>query len=375
MDNMEVFFFIRLFILIITILCGYKYSKCPSNKIFLLIPIILLSINEGLRFGRGTDYNIYYFNYIEIIKGYEVRSNEILFNLLCKLNNIIGFQYQGVIFIMSLILYVSAAFFLRRHISVIYLALPLFFLFTLEAENLMRWFTAFSFLLIGISYLEQKKLKLYLFYSFLSCLFHSGIIVVIPFFLLISFINKPIIKPLPACIIYLLIYFFFKTRFMLNFVSYMNIFSGMEQFSGYVNNADEWLTGTANYISQKPNIGTIIIDLIIMKLGYELLRLRKHLIYYYNLCIIGTILSPALYQIEILYRINLLFKLFQFIIVAYSISSFVLKKENFQINSILTLILVFNLIRIHIINILIKPYTPNSYLYIWDKMGREYLFI
>ena len=373
MDNMMIFFLLRVSVILIALMCGYWYCNDTSKKYFLIIPILLISINEGLRFGRGTDYNVYYFNYQDIISGYDVRSNELLFIVLCKLNDFLGLPYQGLVYFMSLILIVSGTFFLRNHQSIIPFALPLFMVFTIDAENLMRWFTAFSFLLIGVSYLEQNKIKRFVIFAVCAFLFHSGIIVVIPVFLLLHYIKKPLLKPLYSCIIYILIYLFFKTSFMLNFVQYMNVFSGMTQFAGYVENANEWLTGTANFEAQGLNIGIIIMDLIVIKIGYEILTYKPKLIYLYNLCIIGTILSPALTQIEILYRICILFKIFQFVIIAYAVYFFINNRCKSKVYYALTWIVILNLIRMHILNILIEPYTSNSYLYVWDKMGREIL--
>ena len=374
MDNMMIFFLLRISIILITLICGYWYCKDTSKKYFLMVPILLISLNEGLRFGRGTDYNVYYFNYQDIIHGYDVRSNEFLFTKLCELNDFLNLPYQGLVYFMSLILIVSGTLYLRNHKNIIPFALPLFMIFTIDAENLMRWFTAFSFLLIGVSYLEQDNVKRFVLFSVCAFLFHSGIIVIIPAYLLLYYIRRPLLRPLYSCIIYIAIYFFFKTSFMLEFVQYMNIFSGMTQFSGYVDNADEWLTGTANFEAQKLNIGTVIMDLIVINLGYKILDYKPKLIYVYNMCLIGTILSPALNQIEILYRICLLFKVFQFIIIAYSVCFFISNRCRPMIYSVLTWFVILNLIRVHILNILMEPYTSNSYLYVWDKMGREVLF-
>lgn len=373
MDNMLTFFLLRILVVSITLICGFQYSKDSSKKVFLIIPILIISLNEGLRFGRGTDYNVYFFNYHNIISDYDVRSNELLFVALCKLNDMLGLPYQGLVYFMSLILIVSGAFFLKNHKNIIPFALPLFMLFTIEAENLMRWFTAFSFLLIGISCLEQNNIKYFVVFSVCAFLFHSGIIVVIPIFLFLHYVRKPLLKPLFSCVIYIFIYLFFKTSFMLNFVQYMNVFSGMTQFAGYVENADEWLTGTANFVAQKLNIGIVVMDLIVIKIGYEMLIYKPKLTYLYNLCLIGTILSPALNQIEILYRLCLLFKLFQFVIIAYAVYFFICIRRKSTIYFIMTWIVILNLIRIHIFNILLSPYTSNSYLYVWDKMGREFL--
>ncbi len=366
MDNMLTFFLLRVLVVCITLICCFQYSKDTSKKVFLFAPILVISLNEGLRFGRGIDYNVYYFTYRDIISGFDVRANEPLFIALCKFNDFLGFPYQGLVYLMSLILIVSGVLYLRNHKSVILLALPLFMVFTFDAENLMRWFTAFSFLLIGVSYLEQDKVKKYILFVIIAFLFHSGIVVVAPIFFALHYVKKPLLNPLLSCGIYLFIYFFFKTRFMLNFVQYMNVFSGMTQFSGYVENADEWLTGTANFVAQKLNIGVVIMDLFIIIIGYKVLKYKPQLTYLYNLCLLGTVLSPALYQIEILYRICLLFKLFQFLIIAYAVYFFINLRRSSIVYVVLTWIIILNLIRIHVFNILIEPYTSNSYLYVWD---------
>lgn len=370
---MVIFFLARITVLAICIACGYQYNKTPSNKFWLVVPIVLISLNEGLRFGRGTDYNVYFFNYNDVINGYDIRSDDFLFIILCKLNDLIGLPYQGLVYMMSLILIVTGLVFLQNHKAIMAYAIPLFVLYTTDAENLMRWFTAFSFLLIGISYLERNKIREYFIFSVIAFLFHSGIIVVIPIFFAFHYIEKPILKPLVSCLIYLTIYFSFKTSFMLNFISYMNIFSGMGQFAGYVENADAWLTGTSNFESEGLTLMNVLMDLIIIRLGYKLQSTHSDLTYLYNISLLGTILSPALYQIEILYRIVLLFKLFQFIIIAYSIYYFISKAKVKGMDYIFTLLVVLNIFRVHIFNILIKPYDSNSYLYIWDSMGRNVL--
>ena len=61
MDTLFIYLLLKVTMLCSGFLCGYK---CYQKKKFLpciLMFILFFSINEGLRFGRGVDYNGYYF--------------------------------------------------------------------------------------------------------------------------------------------------------------------------------------------------------------------------------------------------------------------------------------------------------------------------
>lgn len=373
MEEITVFLFLRLSLIICFFFYGLQISKGQKYWVYMIPCILFFSLNEGLRFGRGADYNGYFFKYPDILSGRADQANEFLFQLFCKFNDFLGLPYQGLIFLMSLVLAISAAIFLKDHKKIIGFALPLFYLFSIEAENLMRWFLGFSFIFIGISYLNKGKYIPFLSLGFIACLFHNGLAMVIPIFLGVYFIKRPILYPLLAIGIYLGLYFLFSTEYMKGIASVISKLSVSDQYANYTENAEDWLTGTANYEAKGINIGVALTDILTICIGFNIIKYIPKLTYYFNLYLIGVVLSPAFYQIEILLRVCMLFKLFQFIILGYAFYVFLWRKKRMdKYSHIFTWIIFLNLIRIYVVNVFFIEDT-DAILYIWDSMGRNFL--
>lgn len=373
MEKIIIFLFLRLSLIICFFFLGIQTSKGRKYWPYMIPCILLFALNEGLRFGRGTDYNGYFFKYREILLDRADQANEFLFQAFCKFNDNLGLPYQGVVFLMSLLLVLSAVIFLKDHKKVIGFSLPLFYLFSIEAENLMRWFLGFSFIFVGISYLNKAKYVPFFLLGFIGCLFHNGLFLVIPIFYFIYFIKRPILYPVIAIGIYLGLFFLFSTEYMKSIASIISKVSISGQFEGYADNAEDWLTGTANYEAEGINIGIALTDILTIYIGYNIVKFIPRLTYYYNIYLIGVVLSPAFFQIEILLRVCLLFKLFQFIILGYAFYIFLWRKKRVDNYShILIWIIFFNIIRVYIINVFLITDT-DTILYIWDSKERDFL--
>lgn len=67
LNNYFTFFVLRLTVVLLGIIIGNKVAKVTPTKYWLSVfPFILIfSFNEGLRFGRGVDYNGYFFKYYD----------------------------------------------------------------------------------------------------------------------------------------------------------------------------------------------------------------------------------------------------------------------------------------------------------------------
>lgn len=116
-------FFLRLLVVIIGFTIGKRVSATTQKNYFLcVLPFILaFALNEGLRFGRGVDYNGYYFKYLSILDsetGDRIISDPV-FVTLCHLNDLIGLPYQGLVFIFSLILAISGVILLKDNKNVL----------------------------------------------------------------------------------------------------------------------------------------------------------------------------------------------------------------------------------------------------------------
>ena len=137
------FFLLQNTLLVIFIIVGFWCSKRKNVYPIIVIAILLYTIIEGLRFGRGIDYNLYYDVYDQIENSSLETNHEVLFISLCKLLIFLGIPYQGFILLCSFILITCGISFLKKHSEVLLYSLPLFFLVSLLAENLIRWFLGF----------------------------------------------------------------------------------------------------------------------------------------------------------------------------------------------------------------------------------------
>lgn len=358
------------------IICGYL---CSKNKRFFpyIIPFLLLfSINEGLRFGHGVDYNGYYFKYHDILQFGLKEPKEFLFVVYCKIIDFLGLNYQGFICSLSFVLISACIYSLRNLKHILPFALPLFCLYSIGAENLIRWWFSFSFLIIGISFIVENKYKLAIFFAIISCLLHTAMLVVICLMLLLYFlVKKAYTNVLLLWGIYIFIYIFFKPEYMEQVVPYLSLLQlgDSSQFAGYVQDANLWLTGTANYVAGDLSIMMALQDLMIIYIATFVVKNHRNTLFYYNLCLLGTLLYPAFFQIEILWRIADVFHLYQYLILSFALYDiFIVGKKYDMKVTISCIFVVFNLVRVHIINYFFT-FDENSILFIWDAAGRNYL--
>lgn len=378
-ETLLIYLLLKILMLVSAVVCGHMCLKHKRLIPFVLPFVLFFAINEGLRFGRGIDYNGYYFKYNDILKfGFE-EPKEFLFVIYCKIIDYLGLNYQGFICSLSIVLIVSCIYSLRKFKSILPFALPLFCLYSIGAENLIRWWFSFSFLMIGVSFAVEKQYKNAIIFAVISCLLHTAMLVVIIIMAFIYFFaKKAFTNVLFLWGIYMLIYGFFKPENMAQVVPYLNIlqFGDSSQFAGYVQNADRWLTGTANYIGGELSIIMAIQDLLVIYIATYVVKNHSRTLFYYYLCLFGTLLYPAFFQIEILWRIIDVFHLYQYVIIAYAMHDILVqntKKKDIKI-TICCILVALNLVRVHIINYFFS-YDENSILFIWDAAGRNYLNI
>lgn len=350
----------------------------------LLFSIIIFTLNEGLRFGRGIDYNLYVDKYKNIISGDEVF--EPLFTLMVKLFGSLNLPWQAFVVLMSFGVIYSGCKFLKSYRDKLYIILPLYAINVIIAENLMRWFLGFSFILIGMSFLitnssiiekQSPSYKKFIFFSFLGCLCHYGLIPIVFIILFISVQKKVLLPPYISIPIYFITLIAANNEILLGLAGIINLLPLGERMSSYQDNIEIWLTGGYASLDELPTArlsATILLTYLIYT-GYKLQKevKSKEYIFAYNLFLIGYITYPISQPIEIAFRYNTVFIIFQCIIFGYVIHYYLLKKK--VLNKLLFLIgwiIVLNYIRIYIIDMPLFT-NPNQVLYIWDANGRESL--
>lgn len=374
-----IFFLLRLSVVICGCLIGKKVSiRLHKNYLLCVLPfIIVFALNEGLRFGRGVDYNNYYYKYNSILEG-DTSNRTIsdpIFVAICHINDFWGLPYQGLVFILSLILAVSGIILLKKDKNVLQYAFPLFFLYSLPAENLMRWYLAYSFLLIAVYYYNNNNLKTALVFAVFAIGSHLAISLIVILLFLIKQIKRPLFNQYMSIGIYLFLWLFFSTDMMLGLVGYINNISFLsDYYIGYINNADVWLTGTGlGDKAQNFGIGLALPDILTIFLAYKVMQKYPNTIYYCNIFVVGTLLSSALMRIELGYRIAIVLKLFQCIVLAYAFKDYLFtNKRSEAMMKIVSWIIVLNIIRVYFLMIF-TDMGLDEVLYIWDSNGKSVL--
>ena len=351
--------------------------------------ILVYTLNEGLRYGRGIDYNLYGMSYEQLENTGE--SNwDISFQFIARALISLDIPWQGYVLIMSFVFIVSLLIFLNNYKELLPYALPLFALFSTGAvENMVRWYMGFSFILIGLSYLireENKNIKKFCIYSAIACTFHFALFLLPLLFYALSFLKKAVMPPMLTLCVYLGIAFFFQTDFMLQFIGMVNIVATMfdntsmmentaERIAHYGDDAQYWLTGgfagTAGSVF--PNIQELMFWYSLVYLGYKVIIFSNQLyLYAYNLFIIGFCLNPIANQIELVGRYDDPLLFFRAILLACIIEKVYIQKR-VVLNRLVMLLALFIFLNIGR-RIFVAPFKVNEekYLYIWDSDGKSY---
>lgn len=343
--------------------------------------ILAYTLNEGLRFGRGLDYNMggmayerfaYYGGDFDNYIGYAY-----LVKALVKFN----VPWQGCVMIMSCLFIVGLLFLMRSQKEVVSFALPLFVLVSsVTVENLFKWYMAFSFFMIGLSY-QMENLntlnKKYVFFSCFSILFHYAFLPVpFVFYFLIKF-DRPILTPIWSILLFFAIVFFFETSFMLHFADLINNASMLsDRFAGYADNMEEAFTKgfRGRETSPLPGVGELLFLICIVIFGYKCVKLMdQKYVYIYNLFLLGFLLKPITNQIPLLARYDHVLFFFRAVVFACVLQKiYKERKKIFNPNIVAVASLIFFLWLSAFVK---KPLTdiPERYLYVWNQGNLTYI--
>ena len=376
------YFLLKIIELVIFILYGRRISNtrtsCEYWK-FSIVPILTFSVVEGLRFGRMVDWNLYYFRYQQLGVNMSYLDYEPLFEFICNFLYQIGVPYYGFIFIQCLFLAISIFVLLENFRSFCTWCVPLILVCTTPNEMFIRWFLAFSFILLSINSFLKKRYIYSLIWFICSLLCHSGIIIIVMLIMLLWYLKK---YTLPT---WFSVGLLFMTTFVLslsdvmfvtNIISFLSPILGNWTPSNYLDNASSILEGTWGGVgimerSRIKNIGTFIAYAPVIFYGKSIMSKYKYGLVFYNLFVIGAIGSP-LFTVEIFNRIFSVC-LFFFCIVGGVYYTKILNRKWLSINFIiiLTLISLFFALVPHVWDAINRP--ADESLFIWDSNGRSYL--
>lgn len=335
--------------------------------------ILAYTLNEGLRFGRGIDYNLYWRGYDQLAAGWQ-SNKEPVFNFLQQLFISLDLPYQTLVIFMSFMFILGVLCLMRNYKSVLSFALPLFAIYSLvNVENMVRWYLAYSFILIGLSFLVYEKHLnwKYIFWCAIGCSIHLAIIP-IPFLFYILYLKKGVLlHPFISIPSFFLVYFLFDTKIMLNFADLLNVITSTTgAFESYSNKAEYWLTGGFEGIEKSGKIAALdlLYNFLLTIMGYKAVRqMGRNYIFAYNLFVIGMLIYPISLKIELVERYDRTFYFFRGVVLATVIYVYFIWKciSAYCIVLISTLLIYISSIR----SIIVAPFKTNEkfLLYVWDK--------
>lgn len=381
MDSSHIIYFVLSLLVMLVAFKNGKRLSCLNNvKILNFSPVIVAyTLFAGLRWGRGVDYNIYYYVYQEIGKGYN-EGWEPIFYAIVKGFSFIGFPWQIMVLFMSFLLILSFSLYLKQFNKQLYVILPLLVLNLIDAENLQRWYLAFSFFLI-CAYSWQSKFHnhkvIALLFLIASILTHYGFVMPIMIFIGLWVVCKKYnLSPHIICCVYLACVFSFKTDMMLYFEQYINMFNIGGRFSMYQANTSGWLTGEVNALDTSSNIASlskIVPNILLIYLGAYWMKTEKGLKYkyIYVIAVFSIVFSPIASQIELLYRVNSVLTIFKVIMIAILYDSY--RKRKLKKSIISALVLVVFVLKLY--TMVSYPLTCNKIdtYFIWDSQGKPTL--
>lgn len=354
---------------------GYQINKNSNTKKLFIFSVILYTLIEGLRYNRGIDYVIYKdrYTYIDSLSIWNSIEDP-MFIYFCQFLKKMGLGFQSFILICSSLVAIASIKILSTERKIMLYSMPLMVSFMFTAENLIRWYLAYSILLIGLYYLLKEKQKIFYLLSTIAVLMHAGFILYIPIVFLVFYFNKLILPPRISTLIYISIWIFFSTSFMLKFAEYLSFFSLFgERYVAYVDNIDVWLTGSNRNVTSI-GLSSAIRYLFPLFITYNYIKesSNKKLIFFYNMYTIGVVSYPMT-VIELVNRYNQCFIFFEVFIGSLALYIIFNLKQKSLPKILLALYYCYTILAVNFK----KPFEVESdtLLFIWDAVTPVQFFL
>ena len=204
-----------------------KKGKIPF-VINTVIPVLILIIFAGIRYGIGTDYKQYQILYENTINsnGYVIdfSSNEYGFIFLMKFFNILHIDYNTFLIIVEAITLIIFTYSIKKMSIEFTISILAFICLGLYGNtfNIIRQMLAAAIISIGIPYIQEKKLKKFIIIVLIASLFHISSLIMIPlYYLFTRQYKKAFLAIIPGAI--LMMNILGITNHIYNFIMGLNI--------------------------------------------------------------------------------------------------------------------------------------------------------
>ena len=363
--------FLHLIVLLtIFISCKTIQNKKNGYWKYALPSIVLLGLEEGMRWGREMDWNYYYYVYADYIAGYP-SNHELLFQLIWRICATLGIPYYIVITGCSLFFIYSLFYLFRPNAgsSAFLYIIPLCVAcHTITSSNLIRWYMALSFFLLSVRNLLDKKHLFFGVFLISSFFTHYAMAVCATLFFLIYLLKRRI-SPTIACAISTILIIINTKEILSHFTIIYELFSGIDRFSSYLDFDYQRIISNGSINVEEKSVLMKLITFtpyyFSFYIGEKLLSSKKIGLLEYNLLIYGSFFKILSSGLELVGRVYYVFDIFICMTFSFIFSHLYQNHKNL-INKMAFSFLLFYFISKGIY--MCKPLEYDEYmLYIWNE--------
>lgn len=355
---------------------GYKFWK------YAITPIVVYSLNFGLRWDRLYDYEHYY---QDLTGPLWDDYGDVLYLLWIDLFKFTGLPFWVAFIFYSAILIYGFLLIVKRFQETAVWSLPLFLIIPNNVDNFVRMYFAMAFLLIGISQLLDGKEKRYFFWALCAATTHfSAAFAIIVFYLLykvicprLNFQNGSSKKGLiTVLLVYAVLYFFWDVAYfepLAKMLGTLDVGDSYSHAQQYIDNADNWFTSGGNIdLKMGVNMGasnllaTIFREasiLIVVIYGYKVLEYKQQMAPIYFATVLGIFIHIMAGRIELYSRFYTWLIIFEPIVVGSVFAYLPIKKT--ERNILLTIMIM----TFYFLGFAVRIFDiqPLGYQFIWDR--------
>lgn len=291
--------------------------------------IVVFTVIEGLRYGRGVDYLAYarHFDFPSTI----THTQDLGFDLINKFLHLLNFNSVGAFLVYAFVTIISLCVFVKAFPE---LKKYLFFIMLVailpSSEWMIRQFLAISVGYAALLFLLQRNYRPFVIFTLISISIHYSNIIFFSIILLVFFYPKVIPLGVSLPLIFLLSSIL-PADFVLgglgNTISHYFSMDQNSSYASYVDRSDDFISGKASNDKFKRSVVTMVINyvfyLVMFVEGYFLIK-KQNLSKYrviYNAFVVGSICFEFFITFELFKRMFQPLYWLWFIIAAFIIAN------------------------------------------------------
>jgi hypothetical protein len=355
------FFIYNLILLISVFFAWISENTKHYEKLFITFSFFTILIISCLRFDIGYDYDHYAHTFKEVyyntIYNTDILNRISLYYWICRL---FSFSSKGYIFVIGIYSFFTLYFLFNALTYRKILSGGIFIFVTYNmlfvSFDQIRQTLAIVIFIYSIKYVEQKKLKSYLFYMLLACTVHLSAIAVLPFYF-INKLEKPKLR-IWAVIIPIFIFGYYSGLWEAIREAFFKIIPYYNFYAQYQNQL--------NSAKLNSNIGVAYLVVVSLLLLWLLKKHNKPIFFY-------TTAFGLIFYLFASNNLNL-WRFANYFLFYQAISIPVVIQQNKNIFSLIRIFFVFTALIIFQMNIMNSPRGTSPYQSILSKNFKKEIF-